>query len=79
MTSNDSRDPQASPSLPEDPDPCALRHIRTGTNGILIFSVIAAVYFARDFLLPVVFAVFFPSLSFHLSEPCRGEASPLGR
>jgi predicted PurR-regulated permease PerM len=42
----------------EDPDSRTLRHIRTGTTGILIFSVIASIYFARDFLLPVVFAAF---------------------
>lgn len=35
-----------------------LRQIKTATTGIFILAVVAALYFSRDFMLPVVFAFF---------------------
>lgn len=43
---------------PEEVSARRLRGIRTSVIGIFIFAAIAALYFARDFLLPVVFAFF---------------------
>ncbi len=39
-------------------DSRSLRHIKTATTGIFILAVVAALYFSRDFMLPVVFAFF---------------------
>ncbi len=45
------------PELPEVHDNTQL-HIRNALRGLLFFATIAAMYFARDFLLPVVLALF---------------------
>lgn len=47
---------QSEPDHPVDTDRRYLRHIRTATIGIFILAGVAALYFARDFMLPVVFA-----------------------
>ena len=49
-------------ATPED-SAAYLRQARTALTGIFILCIVAAIYLARDFLMPVVFA-FFIALTF---------------
>lgn len=52
--SDNSPEPEAAAVI----DSRSLRHIKMSTTGIFILAVVAALYFSRDFMLPVVFAFF---------------------
>ena len=58
MSSNETSQGRSEPGTAPGTDGSHLQPIKTATIGIFILAVVAALYFSRDFMLPVVFAFF---------------------